>query len=87
MFQSVFGVSIIVAEFIIPLMILIYCYGRILWIIRARIETKMGSQDTLTPKFELAKNNVIKTFFLVAFWFFFCYLGSEMYDLFFLSRV
>ena len=83
MFHSVFGVSIVVVEFIIPLMILVYCYGRILWIIRARIGSKMGSRDALNTKFELAKNNVIKTLFLVAFWFFFCYLGNEMYDLFF----
>ena len=41
----------------------------------------MGSQDALTAKFELAKNNVIKTLFLVAF--FICYVGSEMFDLFF----
>ena len=75
--------SIVVAEFMVLLMILIYCYGRILWIIRARIGSKMGRQDALTAKFELAKNNVIKTLFLVAFWFFICYLGSEMYDLFF----
>ena len=83
MFHSVFGVSIVVVEFIIPLMILVYCYGRILWIIRARIGSKMGSGDALTAKFELAKNNVIKTLFLVAFWFFICYVGGEMFDLFF----
>ena len=83
MFQSVFGVSLIVVEFIVPLVILIYCYGRMLWIIRARIGSKMGSQDALTAKFELAKSNVIKTLFLVAFWFFICYVGSEMFDLFF----
>ena len=83
MFLSVFGVFIVVIEFLAPIMILVYCYGRILWTIRARIGSKMSSQDPLTPKFELAKNNVIKTLFLVAFWFFICCLGSAIFDLLF----
>ena len=78
MFQSAFGVFVVFLEFIIHLIILIYCYGRILWIIRARIESKMASGNTQTAKFQLARNNVIKTLFIVAFCFFICFLGLEV---------
>ena len=64
-------------------MILMYCYGRILWIIRARIETKMGGEDAQTAKFELARNNVVKTLLIVGFFFIICFLGNEVYYLFF----
>ena len=74
--QSAIGVFIVFVEFLIPLMILIYCYGRILWIIRARIGSKMSSQDAQTAKFELAKSNLIKTLFIVAFFFVICFFGK-----------
>ena len=70
-------------EFIVPLMILAYCYARILSIIRARIGSKMGSEDAQTAKFELARNNVIKTLFIVVFFFFMCSLGIEVLFLFY----
>ena len=81
--QSVIGVFIVFVEFLIPLMILIYCYGRILWIIRARIVSNMGSEDAQTAKFELARSNLIKTLFIVAFFFVICFLGNEVYYLFY----
>ena len=81
--QSVIGVFIVFVEFLIPLMILIYCYGRILWIIRARIGSNMGSEDAQTAKFELARSNLIKTLFIVAFFFVICFLGNEVYYLLF----
>ena len=62
-------------------MILIYCYGRILWIIRARIGSNVGSEDAQRAKFELARNNVIKTLFIVGFFFIICFLGNEVYYL------
>ena len=42
----------------------------------------MGN-DEHTAKFEQARNNLIKTLFVVMFFFFICYLGSEVVDLFF----
>ena len=82
-FQSVYRVCIVTVEFLWPLAILVYCYGRILRVIRARIGSKMGSEDAQTVKFELARNNVIKTLFIVAFFFVICYMGNELFDLFF----
>ena len=81
MVQSAIGVFIVFVEFLIPLMILMYCYGRILWIIKARIGSKMASGNTQTAKFELARNNVIKTLFIVAFFFIICFIGIEVYYL------
>ena len=83
MFHSVFGVCIVVVEFIVPLMILIYCYGRILLIIKARIGSNMGGDGTQTTKFEMARNNVIKTLFIIVFFFFICFLGIEVLFLFY----
>ena len=42
----------------------------------------MGN-DEHTAKFEQARNNLIKTLFVVMFFFFICYLGTEVLDLFF----
>ena len=83
MVQSVIGVFIVFVEFLIPLIILIYCYGRILWIIRARIGSNMGSEDAQRAKFELDRSNLIKTLFIVAFFFVICFLGNEVYYLFY----
>ena len=77
-FQATFSIFVVFVEFIIPLIILIYCYGRILWIIRARIRSKIASGNKQTAKFELARNNVIKTLFIVVFFLFICYLGVEV---------
>ena len=38
----------------------------------------MGSDDAQTAKFELARNNVIKTLFIVVYFIFICYLGIEV---------
>ena len=82
-FQSTFGVFVVSVEFIVPLVILVYCYGRILWIIKARIGSNMGSEDAHKAKFEVARNNVIKTLFIVVFFFFICSLGMEVLFLFY----
>ena len=83
MFYSVFGVFLVTIEFIVPLIILAYCYARILSIIRARIGSNMRSDNAQTSKFELARNNVIKTLFIVVFFFFMCSLGIEVLFLFY----
>ena len=82
MFQSVYRVCIVTVEFLWPLAILVYCYGRILWVIRTRIDSKLGNNVQIA-KFELVRNNVIKTLFFVAFSFVICYMGNELFALFF----
>ena len=83
MFQGVFRVCIVFIEFLIPLMIFCYCYWRILLIIKSRIRSNMGGDETQKAKFELAENNVIKTLFIVVFFFFICFLGIEVLFLFY----
>ena len=83
MIQNAVGIFVIFVDFLVPLVILVYCYGRILWVIRARIGSKMGTDDAQTAKFEQARNNVIKTLFLVAFFFVICFLGSEVHYIFY----
>ena len=83
MFQSIFGVFVVFIEFLAPLLVLVCCYRRILWIIRARIGSKITSGNKQTAEFELARNNVIKTLFIVVFFFFVCFLGTEIYYLFY----
>ena len=81
MIKSVVGVFTVFVEFLLPLVIPVYCYARILWIIKARIGSNMGSEDTQRAKFELARSNLIKTLFIVAFFFVICFLGKEVYYL------
>ena len=76
--MSVFSTFI---EYLLPLIILVYCYGRILWTIRTRINSKMGSKDAQTAKFEVARDNVIKTLLIVFFFFVICFLGNQVYYL------
>ena len=59
-------------QFIIPCIILVYCYGRIVWILTRRIDTNLQENGLQTEKFLLAKKNTIKTFFTS--WSMFCYL-------------
>ena len=80
--ESALGIFLIFVESLIPLMILIYCYGRILWIIRARIGSNMGSEYAQRAKFELARNNLIKTLFIVAFFIVLCYTGIDAFYLY-----
>ena len=82
-FQTAFSVFVLFLEFIIPLAILVYCYGRILWTIKKRIGSNMSKENTQTAKFELARNNVIKTLLIVVFFLFICYLGIEVLFIFF----
>ena len=41
----------------------------------------MGSEDARRAKFQLARSNLIKTLFVVAFSFVICFLGNEVYYL------
>ena len=82
MLESAIGVLSIFVESLIPLIILVYCYGRILWVIRARIGSNMSGEDAQRAKFELARNNLIKTLFIVAFFLVLCYTGVDAFYLY-----
>ena len=79
--QNVFGLLVqLFALFILPLLILIFCYGRIIWVLHSRITTRKSvSQSNQRDKFELARKNTINTFLLVALCFFLCWSQSQVY--------
>ena len=77
---SLFGLLIQIIVLILPLIILIFCYGRIVWILHSRISSKTtDSQSNQGDKFELARKNTIKTFLLVALCFFLCWSQNQVY--------
>ena len=83
-FYSVFAIFIQFLIFILPLIILVYCYGRIVWVLHRRINTNTTeSQSNLGDKFLLARKNTIKTFLLVGLCFIICWIQNQVYYLIF----
>ena len=71
---------------------MMYCYGRIVWILTRRINSKFNETEsndkigkiqnkTGVDKFRVAKTNTIKTFFLVSISFFVCWVNNQIYFL------
>ena len=71
-FRRGFGVCVVFTDFVIPAAILIYCYCRILWILRQRITSGLDSGTSGSTKFEIAQRNVIRTLLIVVLFFFLC---------------
>ena len=69
----------------IPLLILVYCNSRIVWILTRRIDSNLdnsgNSENKLSRKFLLARTNTIKSFLLVAIFFIICWTCEEIYYL------
>ena len=83
-FYSVFAIFIQFLIFILPLIILVDCYGRIVWVLHRRINTNTTeSQSNLGDKFLLARKNTIKTFLLVGLCFIICWIQNQVYYLIF----
>ena len=81
---SMFGVFVQFILFILPLIILVYCYRRIVWVLHTRINTNTTeSQSNLGDKFLLARKNTIKTFLLVGLCFIICWSQNQVYYLMF----
>lgn len=89
-FTHAYGVFVFVLNFMIPILILSYCYGRILWVLTRRIDTNVGDstnkttpgnklEDLIREKFQLARTNTIKTFLLVGICFIICWMGNQIY--------
>ena len=75
--KSIFGVCMLTVSFFIPLLILSYCYGRIVWVLTRRIDSKLsssGSSDT----FHVARTNTIKTLLTVTLCFVICWSNIEI---------
>ena len=94
LFNSTFGVSVIFILFVIPLIILMYCYGRIVWVLTSRIDAELVTspqgnssdnkmQTNIRDKFQLARQNTIKTFLLVGLCFIICWSNDQIFFLMF----
>ena len=78
LFMSAFGLCLVLIEFLIPLIILIYCYGRIVWVLSRRIDSMFNS-DNQTDKFQIARKNTIKTFLLISICFIICWSSEQAF--------
>ena len=89
LFSSAWGVFVIFIQFIGPLGILIYCYGRIVWILTRKIDSNLDNKEknisetksVLSRRFLAERNNTVKTFLLVGVCFIICWVNDEVYYL------
>ena len=86
--SSIWGVTMVCIKYIGPVVILIYCYGRIAWILTKRIDYNLKTttstsevKDAIKLKFLKARNNTIKTVLLVGICFIICWVNDEVYYL------
>ena len=86
--SSIWGVVIVCIQFIGPVIILVYCYGRIAWILTRRLGSNLQStsstsdvENLIKSKFLKARNNTIKTVLLVGICFIICWVNDEVYYL------
>ena len=77
--MSAFGICLVLIEFLIPLFILIYCYGRIVWVLSRRIDSQFNSAENQTDKFQITRRNTIKTFLLISICFILCWISEQVF--------
>ena len=78
------GVLLVSIQFFIPFLILVYCYGWIVWILTRRIGSNIGDKtavDNVESVFQTARTNTIKTFLLVGICFIICWSNNQIYFL------
>ena len=83
-FQQSFGILVTFLDFIFPITVLAYCYTRILWILKKRLDRKQDGNpriSTVPIKLEKAKTNVIKTVLIVVSFFFLCFIYAVIFYL------
>ena len=81
LFKSMFGVSLVLIEFLAPFFILVFCYGRIVWILHKRIDSSFDKSGTYIDKFYIARKNTLKTFLLIALCYIICWSSVQIYYL------
>ena len=79
--KNIVGTFAVCVQFIIPVLILFYCYGRILWIITKRIDSNFNRNVTQTDMFQAARNQTIKLLVIVALFFVICWSNNQVYYL------
>ena len=84
-YQRGFGIFLVVEEFFVPLIILTFCYGRIVFVLSKRPGSNLDTSQNQnqTDKFELAKRNTIKTFLIISICFVICWTNSRVFYLMF----
>ena len=80
-FHQIFGVFLVSIEFLIPFLILVLCYGRILWMLSRRMDSNLDTRTNRSDTFQVARRNTIKTFLLVGVFFVICWSSSKIYYL------
>ena len=84
LFSGIWVSVVVCIQFIGPVIVLIYCYGKIAWILTRRIDSNLennGIESNINSKFIMARNNTIKTVLLVGICFIVCWVQSEVYYL------
>ena len=91
--KKTFAISTICIQFFIPLIVLVFCYGRITWMLTTRINTdllqnksKMNMEqasdanigNTSKDKFQLARKNTIITLLIVGLCFIICWSQNQI---------
>ena len=77
LFKNAYGVFIFFVTFLTPLIISIFCYGRIVWVLTGRIGSHLTG--TKNNKFELARTNTIKMLLLVVLGSVICWSSNAIY--------
>ena len=87
--KTIFGLALMFIQFFIPVIILVICYGKMVWVLTRRINTdliedesamtaKHGRENTGKDKFELARRNTIKTLLIVGLCFIICWSQNQV---------
>ena len=81
LFKSMFGVFLVLIEFLVPFFILVFCYWRIVWILHKRIDSSFDKSGSHIDKFYVARKNTLKTFLLIALCYIICWSSVQTYYL------
>ena len=91
--KTIFGFGLMSIQFFIPVLVLIICYGKIVWVLTRRINTDLmkdktamdnsdRGKDTDTRstkgKFQLARKNTIKTVLIIGLCFIICWSQNQV---------
>ena len=81
--KHIIGAVVVVIQFLIPLFILLYCSGKILWVLTKRIDSNFSKCGPQSDTFQVARTNSIKTLLLVVLCFIICWSNNQIYYLMF----
>ena len=71
-------------QYLLPLIIIAFCYGRIVWMLTRRMDTTLetsSNESQMNKRFQVARTNTIKTLLIVGLFFVICWSCDEIYFL------